>query len=534
MPDSPTREELLARARRRDLDRDYKGALEDYGALVALDPGNPDHLLERGRLRSILHDYPGARADFLAAAPAKPGDPKTLYYLAYSRAHISPAEAMEDYREAAKAEPKDAAGFYYRGLTRLALSESGKAHADFAEAARLAPEEDPHRDLYQDKASETEPFSLSRSIRGAPVTWALAAVNIAIMIAFRELLSNPSVEQLMRRGAVERYAVHSGEVWRLLTSVFLHIGAGHLIWNTWGGIVLCSPVEKALGPWRFLAVYLACGVAASAVSVLGHHVVAAGSSGALFGINGILLLLLWRQRRKWQANRRVRRMLWSMGVWFVVGLVAPFDNWAHAGGLVFGLLFGKLLLPSAGPPAPARKAAWSLVALLWLGVTVAAVFGRFDPLYRRATALSQEVEAARARGDFAGAETLLTRALGTGLDDEWIRLARGSSRQARGDLDGAREDFVALVNRKEDVNGLWGLGSIAAARGQHEDALSFYDRALRVQADHPDLLVNRGYSLRALNRSKEGGRDVRRALELAPADWPHRASALELLKELER
>ncbi len=537
MPESPGRDELLARARRRDLDRDPKGALEDYSALLALEPGNADWLLERGRLRLTLQDPEGARTDFLAAAPSRPGDARLLYYLALSHAQISPAAALADYRTAATAEPKDAAGFYYRGLTHLALDESKKAHADFAEAARLAFADDPRRELYQEKAAETEPYSLIRAIRTAPATWSLAALNIAIMLAFHELLLDPKVDDLMRRGALERHAVWSGEIWRLLTSEFLHIGLFHLAVNMWSGVVLGSPVEMAIGTWRFLAVYLACAVSASAASLLGHHVVSAGSSGAIFGINGLYLVLLFRKHRKGRPlilNRKIRRELWAIGLCFVAGLVGPFDNWAHAGGLAFGLLFGVLLLPAEGPPFRFRKPACGLVVLLWLGVLGAAVGRTLDPLSRRTYAMFQSVGAADSRGDLPGAEKLLTEALGTGLDEAWIRSSRGSVRQRLGNAQGAQEDYLIVVKTREDGTALWGLASLEATEGRHAEAIPYYDRALRVQSDSPDILAGRGVSLGQLGRKAEAVRDLRQALDTAPADWPYRASMKKHLEDLER
>ncbi len=537
MPESLSRDELLARARRRDLDRDHKGACEDYSTLAEREPGNLDWLLERGRLRMILRDEKGALEDFRAAAAGRPGDAKALYYVAYARAHTSPAEAQADYLAAAKAEPKDAAGFYYRGLTCLALHEARKAHLDFAEAGRVAAEDDPVREMYLEKAAETEPFSIVRKVKAAPATWALVAINVAVMFVFNELLGDPSVEALMKRGAVERYAVRAGEVWRLLTAVFLHIGAVHLIVNAWGGVVLCTPVEKALGTWRFLAAYLACGVAASAVSVVGHHVVAAGSSGALFGIDGILLVLLFRNRPKgrgWVLTRRIRRTLWSMGIWFLVGLAGPFDNWAHAGGLVFGVLLGVLLIPKQGAPFRFKKPAWGAVSLLWLGVILAAIIGFPDAIRRRSKELSQRVTEAEARGDRAAAEQVLTEALGSGLDDTWIRVKRGSLRQLQGNAEGAREDYLAVVNIGQDSGALWGLGFLEAASGRHEKAVTLYDQALGAQPGNPDILVNRATSLAALGRKAEAIQDLKQALASAPADWAYGASTRKHLEDLER
>lgn len=531
---SPEEEDLLARARKREAERDIPGAIEDYGLLLSRTPDDPGLLLERGRLRLLANEDEAARADFENAVKLRPGDAKILYYLAYARAQNDPAAALADYREAAKAEPRDAEGFYYRGLTFLALSEGDKAHADFRAAAEKATDADPRREIYVQKAADTEPFNLGKRIREAPVTWGLMALNVGIMLVFQELLLNPSVENAMRRGALERGAVQSGDVWRLLTACFLHFGLPHLALNVWGGLSICAPVEKALGGVRFLAVYLACGVGASAVSLLGHHVVGAGASGALFGVDGVLLVMLYRQRQmtgSWAVDRRIRRTIWSMAVWFFIGLFANLDNWAHGGGLAFGVLFGALLVPGARPPS---RPAWGAAALLWIGVVAASILGLPNPARDRAEAVASLIRERETQGDYAGAERAASEAMGTGLNDRWLRIARAGLRQRQRNWDGAWSDYAELVKATEDVDGLWGLGSLAARDGRHAEALGYYDRALAVEPGSYNVLGNRGLSLAALGRTEEAARSFRRALDLAPSDWAYREMMSEALRDLQR
>ena len=66
--------------------------------------------------------------------------------------------------------------------------------------------------------------------------------------------------------------------WRLFTSMFLHIGALHLVWNIAMGFTWTAPFERLVGPYRFAFIYLASGLAGSAASVIGHDAVSAGAS----------------------------------------------------------------------------------------------------------------------------------------------------------------------------------------------------------------------------------------------------------------
>src|SRR6185369_4643944 len=135
--------------------------------------------------------------------------------------------------------------------------------------------------------------------------------------------------------------VWQGQYWRLLTSMFLHIGAIHLLWNGYYGFRISTQVERTIGSGRFVVLYLMSGIAGSAASVIGHDAVSAGASGALFGLIGwqvaTMRARLGSFRAMW-ATPEIRRQLGWIGAWFVLGAFAGFDNYAHAGGFVVGLL----------------------------------------------------------------------------------------------------------------------------------------------------------------------------------------------------
>ena len=175
---------------------------------------------------------------------------------------------------------------------------------------------------------------------------------------------------LIQFGAVGRRWVWAGQYWRLFTAMFMHIGPVHLIANLFFGFRLCAMAEKAIGPWRFLVLYLGSGVVGSAVSVIGHDAVSAGASGALFGVVGWMLVALRAQFGSWRAfvqHPAIRQQLIWIGGWFVLGAFMGFDNYAHGGGLLFGALYTWALLGYVtgapdGPPAPGGGAGPGRVA----------------------------------------------------------------------------------------------------------------------------------------------------------------------------
>jgi rhomboid protease GluP len=184
-----------------------------------------------------------------------------------------------------------------------------------------------------------KPPSWGERIRSSPVTFLLAAINIAVYIYVESKGSSTSVPTLLHFGASERMHVAAGEYWRLATPMFLHIGLMHLAWNTYASVGWCTAVESAIGKRRFLFVYLLSGVGGACASVIFNRVTSAGASGAMFGIIGATLILRYRVLGSFDAFKRdsfVRSNLMMMAIWTVIGTQLRIDNFAHGGGLVFG------------------------------------------------------------------------------------------------------------------------------------------------------------------------------------------------------
>jgi len=206
----------------------------------------------------------------------------------------------------------------------------------------------------------------------SPATCAISAVNVLWWLFVTAHGDTRTPETLIRYGAAERSRIwKEGESWRLLTSCFLHIGLLHLAWNTFMMFGWCAHVEEQLGTIPFALAYLMTGIGASATSVLGHRAISAGASGAGFGMIGVTLMIEYRHLGTWDrfiSDPVVASILRSTAVWIILGIfvIRGVDNFAHVGGLVFGLLAGIALSLGAGDPLRipvllAVLAAWFLV-----------------------------------------------------------------------------------------------------------------------------------------------------------------------------
>jgi rhomboid protease GluP len=221
-------------------------------------------------------------------------------------------------------------------------------------------------------ARDSQWWNLFIPKEGFFITPILIICNILLFIAMViasgsfETLLLPSTDTLLDWGANYRPNTLGGQWWRLLTCVFEHIGIIHLIMNMYALLYVGILLEPILGKIRFLASYLATGIAASLVSLWWHeNTVSAGASGAIFGMYGLFLSLLLTNI----IDKETRKaLLPSIGIFIgynlLFGLRSGVDNAAHIGGLVSGFLAGLLLYYSLRKPGD-KKTEWvSSLAIL--------------------------------------------------------------------------------------------------------------------------------------------------------------------------
>ena len=171
---------------------------------------------------------------------------------------------------------------------------------------------------------------------------------------------------ILEDGALVPALVARGEVWRLVTSVFLHSGFVHLALNMLSLYFLGSFVEAAFGRGRFLALYLLSGLSGGIAYLYfgAYGTPAVGASGAIFGLlGGVLGYSLRRGTFSWQ-NPVIRQLLILLAINLYVGFSIPnVSNTAHLGGLAGGLLFGYLVAPTVYARKLARAASPVLIVL---------------------------------------------------------------------------------------------------------------------------------------------------------------------------
>ncbi|MET3683950.1 membrane associated rhomboid family serine protease [Alkalibacillus flavidus] len=135
-----------------------------------------------------------------------------------------------------------------------------------------------------------------------------------------------------------------GQYWRLMTPIFTHTGAMHLLFNTFSLILFGPALEVMLGRIKFILAYLTAGLIGNVATLfladlMYSHV---GASGAIFGLFGIYLYLLFMRPELIDASSRQ-----VIIVIVIISLVMTFQPniniYAHLFGLIGGLAIGPIL-----------------------------------------------------------------------------------------------------------------------------------------------------------------------------------------------
>ena len=206
----------------------------------------------------------------------------------------------------------------------------------------------------------------------APATYTLLGINCAVflgMLLNGVSLLSPTTDQLLRWGAnCGPYVLLGGQWWRLFTAMFVHVGIIHIATNMWCLWNLGLLAEPLMGPAGVVGAYVLTGLAGNLLSVARYPgvpggpegIVGAGASGAIFGLAGVLILLLKSPLLplpKAELQRLRRSVIQFSILNFAIGLYTAFgrspvqiDNMAHLGGFLSGLALGVPLVPRIGAP----------------------------------------------------------------------------------------------------------------------------------------------------------------------------------------
>jgi rhomboid protease GluP len=135
--------------------------------------------------------------------------------------------------------------------------------------------------------------------------------------------------------------IQQGQYWRLITPILLHGSILHVSFNMYALYIFAPTLERNMGHWRFLALYLIGGLGGNVASFIFSTAPSLGSSTAIFGLLGAEGVFLYQNKKLFGKNaQRALINIITVGVInLIIGLSPGIDNWGHVGGLIGGLAF---------------------------------------------------------------------------------------------------------------------------------------------------------------------------------------------------
>ncbi len=185
------------------------------------------------------------------------------------------------------------------------------------------------------------------SFKAYKVTYTIIILNILLylieVIKSRNLI-DIDIYTLIQMGAKVNVLINSGEIYRLLTSAFLHGGIIHIFFNMSALNIIGREVEAVYGSKRYIAIYVISALGGSVVSYLFKpNSISVGASGAIFGLLGAMLIFGLKERDK-IGKQYMKNILETIGLNVIIGITIPnIDNFAHLGGLILGAITSFIL-----------------------------------------------------------------------------------------------------------------------------------------------------------------------------------------------
>ena len=342
---------------------------------------------------------------------------------------------------------------------------------------------------------QPRPVSYAMPLSRPIVTWILLGLIIAVFIAETLAGGSTSTEVLVRMGAKVTPLIAAGEYWRLFTCMFLHIGIMHLLFNGYALIAIGTEVERLFGSGRFLAIYLLSGLFGSLASYAFSVNLAAGASGAIFGLIGALaaFFALHRERLGSWGQRRLANIAFLIALNLFLGFTQRgIDNLAHIGGLLSGAALGWALAPRY----------------------------RFDPIRLRVVddnRLGRYWPAlALAVGLLVGGTALATLAYRDSPHSHLFRAQQAVEQEAWDQVVSELEQALAQDPTLADASAYFYLGLAYSYLEQPQPAAEAYEAALALQPDDSASLWNLALAYIQLERYADARSRFETYLELNP------------------
>lgn len=179
--------------------------------------------------------------------------------------------------------------------------------------------------------------------------WPIVSAALVLMNVTVYIICAFTGDLLYNRGSLNIWGVLVQEEYgRIVWAMFLHSGVSHIFNNMLILFFLGAMIEKEVGHVRYAILYFLSGIGGNGLSLLAKAMTndlsgSIGASGAVFGLDGVLLaMVLFSDRRMENVTptRVILMIIYSLYSGFTGQNI---DNAAHIGGLLTGFIAGMIM-----------------------------------------------------------------------------------------------------------------------------------------------------------------------------------------------
>jgi rhomboid protease GluP len=322
---------------------------------------------------------------------------------------------------------------------------------------------------------------------GKPVfTYILIAISLVLFLLLELNGGSSDIQTLIDYGAKYNPAIIlDGEWWRIISSMFLHIGLLHMVMNMIALYFLGTIVERIFGSGRFLFIYMLSGIGGGLASFAVSDSVAAGASGAIFGLFGALLFFGVHYKRLFFRTMG-QGVLLIIAINLVLGFtVAQIDMAAHLGGLVTGFVASAMChLPHKKEKKFRLLAAVGYILIL-SGLTA---LGLYNSEHSQ---LFQLTKAEHMIADADYEEVIVAADKGLQLEGDleaYLFFQRGYAYLEKGDLEQATKDFEKSIEYEPLPESYYNLALLYEQAGNRDQAEEMIINAYEMRPEEEQFI----------------------------------------------
>jgi membrane associated rhomboid family serine protease len=214
-----------------------------------------------------------------------------------------------------------------------------------------------------------------------PTPYYTIVLLVAMGAVYLAQLSVGIEDSVLIAGFVKPAFLEKGEYWRILTGAALHGSIPHILMNGYALYSFGRLMELLTNRAHLAIVFLLAAVGGGVLSLIFLPIgISVGASGGIVGLIGYLLVYAFRRRQFVSAEFR-KSLIVNIGFILVFGLVLyqVVDNYGHIGGLVTGIVYGLIQIPSDEYQNPQNAGGFAKIAgaaaiVIYLLASAVAIF----------------------------------------------------------------------------------------------------------------------------------------------------------------